>query len=197
MKHCSLLILFSLFLFGQGLAQDPKSELQQFVRTEFVSGNHTLKVVKNQWEKPDMEIPTDYNGKILDPKVWSEAKLKTPDVETKITGTVKLKFEYSDNSLLIYPTGNSILPEIEIELESSIARINGYELDNAKEMDIKDSKNLFGSPWSGFQWKLNQPSNHREKGPKLTLGKIKGNGDKYIEVIWFKNDVKRHYRLIG
>lgn len=196
MKYSSLFILICFFLFQQGLAQDSKSELEQFVRNEFVNGNHTLKVVKNQWDKPDKEIPTDHNGKILDPKVLSEVKFETPEVETKITGTVKLKIEYSNSSLFIHPTGNSILPEIEINLESSVARINGLELSKFTEMNIKDSKNLFNSPWNGFQWKSNK-ANNSIKELKLTLGKVMENGQKYIEVLWFENDIKRHYRLLG
>ncbi len=197
MKLNSVLILICLFLFDQGFAQDPKTELERFVRNEFNNGELTLKIVKNQWNAPKKEFPTDQNGKILDPRILFESKLSLSEVELRNMGVVQLRFKYSDSLLCIQPLENSIFPEIEIDLGSSVARINGLELSKVAEMDIKDSKNLFGSPWNGFQWKSNKSNGNTEKGLKLTLGKITENGKKYIEVLWFEKDIKRHYRLLG
>lgn len=170
--------------------------MESFVRNEFVDGRHTLKIVKNQWNAPKKELPTDQNGKVLDSRVFSEYSPKSPEVELQDIAVIKLIFEYSDSSLFIQPLGNSVFPEIEINLESSVARINGLELSKPTEMNITTSKNLFNSPWNGFQWKSNKAYNG-EKGLKLTLGKIMESGQQYIEVLWFEKDIKRHYRLLG
>ena len=157
------------FIFCQGFGQDAKIELEQFVRNEFADGNLTLKVVKNQWDKPPKELPTDQNGKILNPNTLSESKL-TPDVELKKVGSIRLHFEYSNSSLYIQPPENSILPQIKIDLESSKAHINGLELSEAKGMNIDHSKNLFRSPWNGFQWNSVE-SDGKEKRLNLMLQK--------------------------
>ncbi|MEX0289060.1 MAG: hypothetical protein AB3N14_08095, partial [Flavobacteriaceae bacterium] len=65
------------------------------------------------------------------------------------------------------------------------------------EIFIEDDNNLFESAWKGYQWNSKVAGSHPEIKSRFTIGKLKENGKIYMEVLWFENGARRHYRLLS
>jgi hypothetical protein len=198
MKNILTLILISILSIQGGFTQEVKTELQKFILTELNEGNHTFQVMKNKVMQAGVEkqLLVDENGKILYPKVDLKAIENDSTLEFDSSGSIKLAMKCADSLLTIWPIENSSCPLIKIDLKSNTAYINDDKLGMVKKISIKNKENGFKSAWDGFQWHSKLPNNSTIINPRLTIGKLKENGNLYIEIIWTEKGNKMHYRLL-
>lgn len=199
MKNLFVSLLICIWSNQSGFAQEPKTELLNFIQTELNIGNYTFQLMTSQIIPSKMEKPLliDENGKILNLKFDMEHIEDEPIMQFKTSGSIKLKIEYKDSLLIIRPIENSFCPLIKINLKSTTASIDDDQLGMAKQVSIRNKDNGFKSTWRGFRWQVKLPNNTSTINPKLTLGKLKENGKIYLEILWSEKGDKRHYRLVG
>ena len=198
MRALKLILLFTLCLYniyGQGT----NSELRDFLAKEFIKGTHSFHLMVNKLADPesDVKIIYDEHGKILNPKFEISQDDNVPHTEFVAINELKLNLEYTDSLFIIRPVENTFCPLIKVEMKSSKTYIDNEVLESISEIMIDNKKNVFNSPWKGYQWTSKLTENSGQISPRLTLGIIKESGQYYIEIFWFVNGRPKHYRLLG
>ena len=173
--------------------------MEKFIKTELLQGEYTFQLLKNKLIQPAEPIKpkVDDNGKIISPDLDFNNNENALKVEFVVLGSMKLNFIHSEAFLTIKPLENYSYPLVKFDFDSSVIYINGVGLDNFSEVKIDDNKNLFKSAWSGYQWYVNTDQNNAEIQSRFTIGKLKENGKIYMEVLWYENGKRRHYRLLS
>jgi hypothetical protein len=199
MKNVFTLLLVCIWSNQSGFAQKPETELLNFIQTELNIGNNTFQMMTNQAipSKVEKHLLIDGKGKILYTKFDNRERGNAPIMQFKTSDSIKLKIEYKDSLLIIRPIENSFCPLITINLKSTSVSINDYTLENVKQLSIKNKTNVFKSEWNGFRWWSDLSNKSLTIKPSFTIGKIKENGNIYLEIIWDEKGKKMHYRLLS
>lgn len=199
MNRATKLFLLFVFCLQNMYGQEIKSELHVFLSTEFVKGTHSFHLMVNQLADPesDVKIIYDEHGKILNPKFEISQDDNVPQTEFVAINELKFHLEYSDSLFIIRPMENAFCPLIKVEMKTTKAYIDDDVLESMTEIVIDNKKNVFNSPWKGYQWTSDLSENSGQISPRLTLGIIKESGQYYIEIYWFVNGKPKHYRLLS
>lgn len=188
-----------IFINQSGFSQNPKTKLINFIETELKIGDYTFQIMTNKIipRKSERTLLVDGNGKILNSEYNRELLEEEPTMQFKSTGSIKLKIEYKDSIYTMHPIKNSFYPLVNINLKTSTVTINEYILKNVKAISIKNKDNSFKSKWNGYLWWSNLTNESLKISPKLKIGRINENHKIYIEILWYQDGTKKHYRLVG